>query len=90
VNGTQVCRFAQSKDGTKPILPSILEALLAARKATESQGDPFMANFLGKRQLGSKNDYCQAVPTRSTVKKNEQYAEVGRCGAFRQQPACDM
>ena len=70
VNGTKVCRFAQSKDGTKPILPSILEELLAARKATrkqaESQDDPFMANILDKRQLGYK------------VTANSLY---GQCGA---------
>jgi len=70
VNGTKVCRFAQSKDGTKPILPSILEELLAARKATrkqaEAQDDPFMANILDKRQLGYK------------VTANSLY---GQCGA---------
>jgi DNA polymerase delta subunit 1 len=70
VNGTKICRFAQSKDGTKPILPSILEELLAARKATrkqaESQDDPFMANILDKRQLGYK------------VTANSLY---GQCGA---------
>jgi DNA polymerase elongation subunit (family B) len=70
VNGTKVCRFAQFKDGTKPILPSILEELLAARKATrkqaEAQDDPFMANILDKRQLGYK------------VTANSLY---GQCGA---------
>jgi len=70
VNGTKVCRFAQSKDGTKPILPSILEELLAARKTTrkqaEAQDDPFMANILDKRQLGYK------------VTANSLY---GQCGA---------
>jgi len=70
VNGTKVCRFAQSKDGTKPILPSILEELLAARKATrkqaEAQDDPFMSNILDKRQLGYK------------VTANSLY---GQCGA---------
>jgi DNA polymerase elongation subunit (family B) len=70
VSGTKVCRFAQFKDGTKPILPSILEELLAARKATrkqaEAQDDPFMANILDKRQLGYK------------VTANSLY---GQCGA---------
>ena len=70
VNGTKVCRFAQFKDGTKPILPSILEELLAARKATrkqaEAQDDPFMSNILDKRQLGYK------------VTANSLY---GQCGA---------
>ena len=70
VNGTKVCRFAQFTDGTKPILPSILEELLAARKATrkqaEAQDDPFMANILDKRQLGYK------------VTANSLY---GQCGA---------
>ncbi|MGA0110319.1 MAG: 3'-5' exonuclease, partial [Schleiferiaceae bacterium] len=53
LSGKKVCRFAQFKDGTKAILPSILEELLAARKSTrklaEQQSDPFMANVLDKR-----------------------------------------
>ena len=32
--GTKVCRYAQFPDGQKAIMPSILEQLLAARKAT--------------------------------------------------------
>jgi len=67
LSGKKVCRFAQ---GTKAILPSILEELLAARKATrklaEQQSDPFMANVLDKRQLAYK------------VTANSLY---GQCGA---------
>ena len=67
LSGKKVCRFAQ---GAKAILPSILEELLAARKATrklaEQQSDPFMANVLDKRQLAYK------------VTANSLY---GQCGA---------
>ena len=70
LSGKKVCRFAQFKDGTKAILPSILEELLAARKTTrklaEQQSDPFMANVLDKRQLAYK------------VTANSLY---GQCGA---------
>ena len=70
LSGKKVCRFAQFKDGTKAILPSILEELLAARKATrklaEQQSDLFMANVLDKRQLAYK------------VTANSLY---GQCGA---------
>ena len=70
LSGKKVCRFAQFKHGTKAILPSILEELLAARKATrklaEQQSDPFMANVLDKRQLAYK------------VTANSLY---GQCGA---------
>ena len=67
LSGKKICRFAQ---GTKAILPSILEELLAARKATrklaEKESDPFMANVLDKRQLAYK------------VTANSLY---GQCGA---------
>jgi DNA polymerase elongation subunit (family B) len=70
LSGKKICRFAQFKDGAKAILPSILEELLAARKATrklaEKQSDPFMANVLDKRQLAYK------------VTANSLY---GQCGA---------
>lgn len=69
-NGTKICRFAQPKDGIKAIMPTVLEELLAARKATrkmaEATEDPFMANILDKRQLGYK------------VTANSLY---GQCGA---------
>ena len=46
--GTKVCRFAQFPDGKKACLPSILEELLAARKATRKmipeQKDDFPEN----------------------------------------------
>lgn len=67
--GYKVCRFAQFPDG-KAIMPSILEELLAARKATKKQmakeTDPFMKNILDKRQLSIK------------VTANSLY---GQCGA---------
>ena len=70
LNGTKICRFAQPKDGIKAIMPTVLEELLAARKATrklaEATDDPFMANILDKRQLGYK------------VTANSLY---GQCGA---------
>ena len=62
--GYKVCRFAQyPKDPltNKPyraVMPSILEELLAARKATRKliplQNDDFMKNILDKRQLSIK------------------------------------
>ena len=57
VSGKKICRFAQFKEG-KAIMPSVLEELLAARKATrklaEAAEDPFLANILDKRQLAYK------------------------------------
>ena len=65
-SGKKICRFEQ----TKAIMPSILEELLAARKATRKlipqQTDEFMKNVLDKRQLGYK------------VTANSLY---GQCGA---------
>ena len=56
--GIKICRWAQKKDGTKSIMPSILEELLKARKATRKlipkQNDDFMKNILDKRQLSYK------------------------------------
>ena len=56
--GTKICRFAQFPDGKKACMPSILEELLAARKATRKeipkQKDDFMKNVLDKRQLSIK------------------------------------
>ena len=47
--GYKICRFAQFPEG-KAIMPSILEELLAARKATRKlipqQTDDFMKNIL--------------------------------------------
>ena len=55
--GYKICRFAQFPDG-KAILPSVLEELLAARKATRKQipeqTDDFMKNILDKRQASIK------------------------------------
>ena len=67
--GYKICRFVQFNKG-KAILPSILEELLGARKATKRQmkneTDPFMANVYDKRQLAIK------------VTANSLY---GQCGA---------
>ncbi len=55
--GTKICRWAQFPNG-KAIMPSILEELLAARKATrkliKTESDQFMQNILDKRQLSYK------------------------------------
>ena len=54
-SGMKECRFAQFE---KAIMPSILQELLGARKATRKlipqQTDEFMKNVLDKRQLGYK------------------------------------
>jgi DNA polymerase elongation subunit (family B) len=56
--GYKTCRFAQFPEGRKGVMPSILEELLAARKATRKlipqQKDEFMKNVLDKRQLSIK------------------------------------
>ena len=55
--GHRICRFAQFNEG-KAIMPSILEELLKARKATRKlipqQTDDFMKQVLEQRQLGYK------------------------------------
>jgi len=57
-SGYKVCRFAQFPEGTRAIMPSILEELMAARKSTRKliplQTDDFMKNVLDKRQLAYK------------------------------------
>ena len=67
--GYKTCRFIQFKEG-KAILPSILEELLAARKATKklmkNEKNPYMSNILDKRQQSIK------------VTANSLY---GQCGA---------
>jgi DNA polymerase elongation subunit (family B) len=69
-SGYKICRFAQFPHGTRAIMPSILDELLAARKSTRKlipqQTDEFMKNVLDKRQLGYK------------VTANSLY---GQCGA---------
>jgi DNA polymerase elongation subunit (family B) len=55
--GVKTCRFAQFPEG-KAIMPSILEELLKARKATRKlipgEKDEFMKQVLEQRQLGYK------------------------------------
>lgn len=55
--GSKICRWAQFPEG-KAIMPSILEQLLVARKATrkliKTETDEFMKNILDKRQLSYK------------------------------------
>ena len=57
-SGHKICRFAQFPDGRRAIMPSILEELLSARKATRKlipqQSDDFMKSVLDKRQLAYK------------------------------------
>ena len=69
ISGYKICRFAQFPEG-KPIMPSVLEELLAARSETRKlipkQTDDFMKNVLDKRQLAYK------------VTANSLY---GQCGA---------
>ena len=69
-SGYKICRFAQFPNGTRAIMPSILEELLTARKTTRKliplESDEFMKNVLDKRQLGYK------------VTANSLY---GQCGA---------
>lgn len=69
VVGYKICRYVQFKEG-KAIMPSILQELLAARKATKKlmakETDPFMKNLYDKRQLSIK------------VTANSLY---GQCGA---------
>lgn len=56
--GYKICRFAQDKSGVKSVMPSILEELLKARKATRKlipqEKDDFMKNVLDKRQNSIK------------------------------------
>ena len=56
--GYKICRFAQYPNNKKAVMPSVLEELLASRKATKKQAaketDPFMKNILDKRQLSIK------------------------------------
>jgi DNA polymerase elongation subunit (family B) len=67
--GYKTCRWAQFPNGAKAIMPSILEELLAARKATrklaENHPDEFMKNILDKRQLSIK------------VTNNSMYGQTG-------------
>jgi len=68
--GYKICRFAQPINDVRAVMPSILEELMAARKATrkqmETENDEFMQNILDKRQLSIK------------VTANSLY---GQCGA---------
>ena len=70
LTGYKICRYAQFPNNQRAILPSILQELLSARKATKKQmgkeTDPFMKNILDKRQLSIK------------VTANSLY---GQCGA---------
>ena len=56
--GRKTCRFAQFPEGRRAIMPSILEELLKARKATRKlipqQTDDFMKSVLDKRQTAYK------------------------------------
>jgi DNA polymerase elongation subunit (family B) len=55
--GYKICRFAQFPEG-RGVMPSVLDELLAARKATKklikTAPNPFMENVYDKRQLSIK------------------------------------
>lgn len=67
--GIQVCRYAEHKDGTKNIIPRILQGVLGARKATRKkqavEPDPFKKSVLEGLQLAYK------------VTANSLYGQVG-------------
>ena len=71
--GYKTCRFAQFPEG-KAVMPSILEELLHARKATrkliKKEKDDFMKNVLDKRQLSIK------------LTANSLYGQTGRPAHF--------
>jgi DNA polymerase elongation subunit (family B) len=83
-SGKKICRFEQ----TKAIMPSILEELLSARKATRKlipqQTDEFMKNVLDKRQLGYKvtanSLYGQCGATTSTFYEKDVAASTTATG----------
>ena len=56
--GYKICRFAEHKTEGKAVIPSVLQELLASRKATKklckNETDPFMKNVYDKRQLSIK------------------------------------
>ena len=72
--GYKTCRFAQFPEGKKGVMPSILEELLAARKATRKlipqQKDEFMKNVLDKRQLSIK------ITANSTADRDWETAQI--------------
>jgi DNA polymerase elongation subunit (family B) len=57
-DGRRVCRYAQSRDGSKSTLPKILQKLLSQRKATrklaEKETDDFRKALLDAQQLAYK------------------------------------
>ena len=83
-SGKKICRFEQGK----AIMPSILEELLVARKATRQliplQTDEFMKNVLDKRQLGYKvtanSLYGQCGATTSTFYEKDVAASTTATG----------
>jgi DNA polymerase elongation subunit (family B) len=80
LSGYKICCYAQFPDGTRAIMPAILEELLSARKSTRKlipqQEDEFMKNVLDKRQLAYK------------VTANSLYGQCGaKTSAFYEQDA---
>lgn len=80
LSGHKMCCYAQFPEGTRAIMPSILQDLLSARKTTRKliplQEDDFMKNVLDKRQLAYK------------VTANSLYGQCGaKTSAFYEQDA---
>jgi len=80
LSGYKICCYAQFPEGTRAIMPSILQELLSARKSTRKlipqQTDDFMKNVLDKRQLAYK------------VTANSLYGQSGaKTSAFYEQDA---
>ena len=80
LNGYKICCYAQFPEGTRAIMPSILQELLSARKSTRKlipqQTDEFMKNILDKRQLAYK------------ITANSLYGQCGaKTSAFYEQDA---
>ena len=80
LSGYKICCYAQFPEGTRAIMPSILQELLSARKTTRKlipqQTDDFMKNVLDKRQLAYK------------ITANSLYGQCGaKTSAFYEQDA---
>lgn len=80
LSGYKICCYAQFPEGSRAIMPSILQELLSARKSTRKlipqQTDDFMKNVLDKRQLAYK------------VTANSLYGQCGaKTSAFYEQDA---
>ena len=84
--GTKICRFAQFPDGQRGIMPSILEQLLAARKATralikyksvytndEEKYDGLLSKKNGKHIIKQKNGEIIEINDEDVLKTENTY-----------------